>query len=98
MVAQANSSRIGPAEHYCHGREEAVYHSFISKLFPMLLNALGCSAGGDLHNCLTTDSLELLSPVGGGGLLRGGQPLEGGAVLEAAGQLAQGGHDGELPP
>jgi len=54
--------------------------------------------GGQEDDGLAPDPLELAAPVGALGFLRDGEALEGRAVLEAAAQLAEGGHEGELAP
>lgn len=50
----------------------------------------------DLHGSLSTDTLELLGPVGSLGLADDGKTLKG-VRLERAGHIAHGSHDRELP-
>ena len=52
----------------------------------------------DLHSSLTSNPPHLPPPIGSGRRLRDGKPLKGGSVLEAAAQLAQRCHEGELSP
>ena len=52
--------------------------------------------GVSLHSALGADALDLPRPVGGGRVGRHRQPLKR-VRLDAAGEGAQGAHDGELP-